>query len=134
MLMPSKPRKNNDKIKDLMIYIHQHYGEKISVSEVAASAYLSERECFRIFQECLHMTPMQYIQNYRLQMGLPDAWRNQGFGYGDQPCVRFGKQQLFWKSVSGIYEMYASGVQKKVRSCLKNRKLFSKYVSKYAID
>lgn len=66
--------------------------------------------------------------------GLPDAWRNQGFGYGDQPCVRFGKQQLFWKSVSGIYEMYASGVQKKVRSCLKNRKLFSKYVSKYAID
>lgn len=68
LLMPSKPRKNNDKIKDLMIYIHQHYGEKISVSEVAASAYLSERECFRIFQECLHMTPMQYIQNYRLQM------------------------------------------------------------------
>lgn len=42
LLMPSKPRKNNDKIKDLMIYIHQHYGEKISVSEVAASAYLSE--------------------------------------------------------------------------------------------
>ena len=65
---PPKMRRNNDKIKDLMIYVHQHYAEKIAVSELAASVFLSERECFRIFQECLHMTPMQYIQNYRLQM------------------------------------------------------------------
>lgn len=65
---PPKMRKNNDKIKDLMVYVHRHYQEKLSVSELAASAFLSERECFRIFQECLHMTPMQYIQNYRLQI------------------------------------------------------------------
>lgn len=65
---PPKMRKNNDKIKDLMVYVHRHYQEKLSVSELAASVFLSERECFRIFQECLHMTPMQYIQNYRLQM------------------------------------------------------------------
>ena len=65
---PPKMRKNNDKIKDMMVYVHKHYGEKITVSELAVSVFLSERECFRIFQECLHMTPMQYIQNYRLQM------------------------------------------------------------------
>lgn len=65
---PPKMRKNNDKIKDMMVYVHKHYGEKITVSELAASVFLSERECFRIFQECLHMTPMQYIQNYRLQI------------------------------------------------------------------
>ena len=65
---PPKMRKNNDKIKEMMVYVYKHYSDKISVAELAASVFLSERECFRIFQECLHMTPMQYIQNYRLQI------------------------------------------------------------------
>ena len=59
--------KTNDKIKLMMIYIHEHYQEKISVPELAAAAYLSERECFRVFQDCLHMTPVEYIKTYRLQ-------------------------------------------------------------------
>ena len=63
LAQPPKLRKNNDKIKDLMIYVHQHYSEKLVISQLASAVFLSERECFRIFQECLHMTPMQYIQN-----------------------------------------------------------------------
>ncbi len=60
--------RSNDKIKLMMIYIHEHYPEKISVPELAAAAYLSERECFRVFRDCLHMTPAEYIKGYRLQM------------------------------------------------------------------
>lgn len=59
---------SNDKIKLMMIYVHEHYSEKISIPELAAAAYLSERECFRIFHDCLHMTPVEYIKTYRLQM------------------------------------------------------------------
>lgn len=59
--------KSNDKIKMMMIYIHEHYQEKISISELAAAAYLSERDCFRVFHDCLHMTPAEYIRAYRLQ-------------------------------------------------------------------
>ena len=59
--------KINDKIKLMMIYIHEHYGEKISIPELAAAAYLSERECYRVFHDCLHMTPVEYIKAYRLQ-------------------------------------------------------------------
>ncbi len=62
-----KYNKGNDQIKLMMIYVHEHYGEKISVPELAAAAYLSERECYRVFQECLHMTPIEYIKAYRLQ-------------------------------------------------------------------
>lgn len=61
-------RKSTDPIKKMMIYIHEHYSEKISISELAAAAYLSERECFRVFRDCLHMTPAEYIKSYRLQM------------------------------------------------------------------
>lgn len=59
--------RNNDKIKLMMIYIHEHYSEKISIQELAAAAYLSERECFRVFHDNLHMTPVEYIKSYRLQ-------------------------------------------------------------------
>ena len=59
--------KNNDKIKLMMIYIHEHYQEKISIPELAAAAYLSERDCFRVFHDCLHTTPIEYIRSYRLQ-------------------------------------------------------------------
>lgn len=59
--------RNNDKIKLMMIYIHEHYPEKISIQELASSAYLSERECFRVFHDYLHMTPVEYIKSYRLQ-------------------------------------------------------------------
>ncbi len=60
--------KTNDKIKSMIVYIHEHYGEKISIPEIAASAFASERECFRIFHDCLHMTPVEYMKTYRLQM------------------------------------------------------------------
>jgi len=60
--------KTNDKIKLMMIYIHEHYAEKISIAKIAAAAFSSERECFRAFRDCLHMTPAEYIKSYRLQM------------------------------------------------------------------
>lgn len=57
----------DEKIKQMMIYIHEHYRESISVEQLAESAYVSKRGCFRLFQENLHMSPVEYMRNYRLQ-------------------------------------------------------------------
>ena len=59
--------KANDKIKLMMVYIHEHYTEKISVSDIASAGFISVRECFRVFQNCLHVTPAEYLKTYRLQ-------------------------------------------------------------------
>lgn len=59
---------SEDRIKKMMVYIHEHYNEKIAVSELAAATFVSERDCYRIFQSQLHMTPSAYIQSYRLQV------------------------------------------------------------------
>lgn len=61
-------QKSNVQIKQMMLYVQAHYSEKISVKQLADAAFLSERECYRIFQECLHMTPVEYIRSHRLQM------------------------------------------------------------------
>lgn len=59
--------KNDERLKKMLIYIHEHFADKITISELATVAYLSERECFRLFHSYLHTTPIKYIQSYRLQ-------------------------------------------------------------------
>ncbi|MGM9619437.1 MAG: helix-turn-helix domain-containing protein [Oscillospiraceae bacterium] len=58
---------SDDKIKMLMVYIHEHFQEPISVAQLAQAIHVSKRACFRLFQENLHMTPVEYIRNCRLQ-------------------------------------------------------------------
>ena len=64
---PAQRMKRSDKVKEMMVYIHEHFSEKLTVSELAKSAFLSERECFRAFRECLHTTPVEYMKSCRLQ-------------------------------------------------------------------
>lgn len=60
-------RAGDAKIKKMMIYIHEHYQEPISIEKLAQAVPVSKRACFRLFQENLHMTPVEYIRSYRLQ-------------------------------------------------------------------
>lgn len=62
-----KSDKNDERLKTMMIYIHEHFADKLRISDIASAAYLSERECFRIFHDYLHTSPTEYIRNYRLQ-------------------------------------------------------------------
>lgn len=59
--------KNDERLKNMLVYIHEHFAERILASELAEAACLSERECFRLFHSYLHTTPAKYIQSYRLQ-------------------------------------------------------------------
>lgn len=61
------PNKMNEKIKRMLVYIHENYGEKITVSDIAEAAYISQRECFRAFHNGLGISPLDYLNHYRLQ-------------------------------------------------------------------
>lgn len=58
---------NNEKIKRMLGYIQEHYMDRILVSQIADSAYISQRECFRVFQKKLHISPIEYLKSFRLQ-------------------------------------------------------------------
>ena len=60
-------RDADDKIKAMMVYIHEHFQEPISVEQLAETVHISKRACFRLFQENLHMTPVEYMRSCRLQ-------------------------------------------------------------------
>ncbi len=54
------------RMKLMLQYIHAHYAESINVSQIAASALISESEALRCFRLFIHTTPIQYVKKYRL--------------------------------------------------------------------
>ena len=47
--------------------IRNRYAEPLRVEDIASAAACSERDCFRTFQQCLGMSPMQYLKEYRIE-------------------------------------------------------------------
>lgn len=57
-----------DRIKIMMQYIQEHYMERITLGQIAASANISSRECTRCFQRCIDNSPVNYLNDYRVRM------------------------------------------------------------------
>lgn len=58
------------RIQTMLTFIHANYSEKITVTDIAASANISAGECYRCFKNHLHMTPKEYLSSYRLSKSL----------------------------------------------------------------
>ncbi|MBK5441637.1 AraC family transcriptional regulator [Peribacillus sp. TH24] len=54
------------RVKEILRYMHHHYGSKITLDDVANVAYLSRAETNRLFKKHLGRTPFQYLLSYRL--------------------------------------------------------------------
>lgn len=47
-------------------YIARHFGEDVTLADLAASVNVSKSECLRCFKTVLHTTPYQYLMEVRL--------------------------------------------------------------------
>lgn len=56
-----------DRIKAMISYIRTNYPYKISVQDIAASANISERVCYRCFMRNIGMPPVEYLLQYRIR-------------------------------------------------------------------
>lgn len=63
----TKKRPRDDRVKIMMEYMASHYQEKLTLNQIAGSAFISPRECSRCFQENLGQSPFSYLTDYRLQ-------------------------------------------------------------------
>ena len=57
----------DERIKQMLSYIQEHYSEKITVEDIASSIHISQRECYRLFQTSLGETPGEFMVSLRLQ-------------------------------------------------------------------
>lgn len=60
--------RNEERMQIMLLYIRKNYQSHIDLADIAASAMISERECFRCFQNTLGISPTRYLQNYRIRM------------------------------------------------------------------
>ena len=56
--------------KELLRFLHTHCADRITVSELAAHAGVSEKECIRSFKAMFHQTPMDYLSRYRVGQAM----------------------------------------------------------------
>ena len=54
------------RMQKFLQYINEHYGEGISLDQLAGSANVSKSECLRCFKASMQTTPYKYLIEYRL--------------------------------------------------------------------
>lgn len=88
----------DESLKLMMIFVREHFAEKISISDLASAAFLSERECYRIFQRSLHVTPVEYIKSVRLREACRLLGKTQRSITSISYACGFGSSSYFGKT------------------------------------
>ena len=59
--------KYEQRVKRILEYIEAHYGDYMTIEDMARQVNISRTECFRCFQKITGQTPLEYLTFYRLQ-------------------------------------------------------------------
>ena len=62
-----KTLRDADRIKIMLQHIHDRFAEELDTAAIARSASVSVSECLRCFHNTIHITPIQYLKQYRIQ-------------------------------------------------------------------
>lgn len=113
---------SDEKIKALMVYIHKHFQEDIPVEQLAQTVHVSKRSCFRLFQDNLHMTPVEYIRSYRLQKACQMLTQsNEPITYIAYNCG-LGSSSYFGKIFRDKFNCTPLEYRRRWHDCDKNRR------------
>ena len=63
---PDLQKSNSTAVKRILAYIYNHYDQKLEINDLLQVANLSRSECFRCFNRYIGISPVEYINNYRL--------------------------------------------------------------------
>ncbi len=63
-----KSLEETERLKKMIQFIHEQYMNKISLSDISYAAGISERECNRCFKKNVQITPIEYLNNFRIRM------------------------------------------------------------------
>ena len=61
---------NEQRVKDVLSFIHRNYGQKITLQNIADSVFVSKGECCRFFKKSVKMSPYDYLINYRINESM----------------------------------------------------------------
>ena len=59
-----------ERLRQILSYIHEHYQEKITLDDVSAHINLCKSECCRFFKKYMNESIFDYILHYRIEQSL----------------------------------------------------------------
>ena len=54
--------------KNMVSFIYQHYPEKLSLNDIAASGHVGRSKCCQIFKHYMQQSPVDFLNSYRLKI------------------------------------------------------------------
>lgn len=61
---------SSSRMKPMLEFIHTHYKDKVLLDEIADAGSVSRRECTRCFQRYTNLSPIDYLNFYRVRMAI----------------------------------------------------------------
>lgn len=90
------------RMKEMIRFIQQHFPEPLRTADVADAAHISERECYRLFQSRIGLTPAEFLLSVRMRQAVELLYYTQksvleiavetGFGSSSYFGKRFKEQ------------------------------------------
>ncbi|HCD45576.1 MAG TPA: AraC family transcriptional regulator [Lachnoclostridium sp.] len=97
--------KELNRLKKILEYIHNNYGNKISLEEIAGTINICTNECCRFFKKYMNATISAYILDYRIEkslylldntdLSITELAHNIGFSSGSYYTQVFRKKMGF---------------------------------------
>lgn len=63
-------QRRDQRIKEVLAYIREHYAEKLTLDEIAQHLHISTNECCRFFKKNMNCTLFEYITEFRLSRSM----------------------------------------------------------------
>ncbi len=61
--------RKQENLQAMLAFIHSNYRKDISLPDIARVAHISSGDCCRCFKNTLHITPYEYLINFRIHKG-----------------------------------------------------------------
>lgn len=67
---PPQDAEKLQRLRALLVYLHAHYQEKLTLDEIAGEINLSKSECCRFFKKQMGLSIFDYLLDYRVERSL----------------------------------------------------------------
>lgn len=116
---------DEERIKDAISFIQEHYAQPITLKDIADSIHVSKSECCRCFKRAIQLSPFDYLLMYRIYVSALQMQRggkeaesiaSLAAGVGFHNTSYYNK--IFKKYLSCTPRQYRETIQKSHRDAL----------------
>ena len=65
-----KDNEKQESVQVMLVFIHQHYSEDITLQDISDASMISVSQCNRYFKAMLNTTPYEYLIQYRIKKAM----------------------------------------------------------------